>query len=151
VYTLPGPARGKLRLDASVHLADGEEVKLEGTFVCIHVKGYSFARVTHLDIEHELLDNLIPPKRGGLHEIRGFRGGIGIRLQREKEIEYRGKKLKPKRILVRCPLLNEILKNGQRTRTWVGGKFGGIYIGFRKPEVARMERLAERKFGISPP
>jgi hypothetical protein len=114
------------------------------------VKGYSLARVTHLDVEHELLDNLIPPKRGELHEIRGFEGGIEVRLQREKEVTYRGRKFRPKCIRVKCQLLNKILGDGQRTRTWVGGKFGGIYIGFRKPQIIRMERLAKEKFGVLP-
>jgi hypothetical protein len=27
------------------------------------------------------------------------------------------------------PFLIEVLKN-EKTRTWIGGKFGGIYIGF---------------------
>jgi hypothetical protein len=147
---LTGPARGKLGLEALVCLTDGEEVELEDSFVYIHVKGYSLARVTHLDIEHELLDNLIPPKRGALHEISGFKGGVEIRLQREKEIVHCGRRLRLKRILVKCLPMNEILKDGQRTRTWVGGKFGGIYIGFRKPQIVRMERLAKEKFGILP-
>lgn len=38
-------------------------IELKGE-VYTYVKGYSLARITHLDIEHEILDNLIPPKRG---------------------------------------------------------------------------------------
>ena len=148
---MTGPAEGKLGLSATVYLSsNGREVELENPFVCIHLKGYSLARVTHLDIEHELLDNLIPPKRGRLHEIRGVKGGIEIRLEREKEIEYRGSRFRPQHVQIRCPTLNEVLAQGQRTRTWVGGKFGGIYIGFRKPEIERMERIAREKYGIAP-
>jgi hypothetical protein len=138
-------------LDAIVHLVSGrEKIELGSPFVCIHVKGYSRARVTHLDVEHERLDNLIPPKHGGLHEIKGVKGGIEIRLEGTKEIEYRGRKLRPKSIFIECPVLNEILSPSQSTRTWVGGKFGGIYIGFRKPEIERMERVAKDEFGVVP-
>ena len=138
-------------MSAAVYLrSNGRRVELEDPFVCIHLKGYSLARVTHLDIEHELLDNLIPPKRGRLHEIRGIEGGIEIRLEHEKEIEYRGTKLMSKHVQIECPILNEVLDQGKRTRTWVGGKFGGIYIGFRKPEIERMERIAREKYGIAP-
>jgi len=146
---LTGPAEGKLGLDATVYLvSSGEKIELEDSFVCIHVKGYSRARVTHLDIEHDILDNLIPPKRGRFHDIKGVGGGIEIRLEGTKEIKYQGRRLKPQSILIRCPPLNEILSPGQSTRTWVGGKFGGIYIGFRKPEIERMERVAKDRFGI---
>ena len=138
-------------MSASVYLrSNGREVELEHPFVCIHLKGYSLARVTHLDVEHELLDDLIPPKRGWLHEIQGIEGGIEIRLEREKEVEYQGSRLRPQYVQIRCPTLNEVLAQSQRTRTWVGGKFGGIYIGFRKPEIERMERIAREKYGIAP-
>ena len=131
-------------------VSKGRKVELEDPFVCIHVKGYSLARVTHLDIEHERLDNLIPPKRGGLHRIEGVKGGIEIVLKRKKEIEYKGSRLKPERILVRCPTLNQILGPGRGTLTWVGGKFGGIYVGFRKPEIERMELIAKDEFKVRP-
>ena len=148
---ITGPSEGKLGLDATVYLvSNGDRIELEDAFVCIHLKGYSMARVTHLDIEHDILDNLIPPKRGGLHDIDGVRGGIEIKLEGKKEIEYRKGRLKPRSILIMCPTLNEVLELGRRTRTWVGGKFGGIYIGFRKPEIGKLERVAETEFGMRP-
>jgi hypothetical protein len=148
---LTGPAEGKLGLDATVYLiSDRGRIKLEDPFVCIHVKGYSRARVTHLDVEHDILDNLILPKSGRLHEIKGVKGGIEIRLEETKEIECQGQKLNPQSILISCPTLNEILSPSQSSRTWVGGKFGGIYIGFRKPEIERMEQVARDKFGMIP-
>ena len=138
-------------MDAIAYLiSNGERIELEDAFVCIHLKGYSLARVTHLDIEHDVLDNLIPPKRGRLHEIWGVRGGIQINLKGKKEIKYQGNMLKPQAVLIQCLILNKILMPGQGTRTWVGGKFGGIYIGFRKPEIQKMEEVAEKEFGIFP-
>ena len=46
--------------------------------------------------------------------------------------------------------LNQVLKPGEKTRTWVGGKYGGIYIGFRKAEVRKLENLALRLFNVGP-
>ncbi len=38
------------------------------------------------------------------------------------------------------------------TESWcfIGGKVGGIYIGFRKMFIERFERLAEELWGIKP-
>jgi hypothetical protein len=139
---MTGPALGKLKLEAEVFLEPGH-FKLEGASVFIHLKGYSLARVTHLDIEHECLDNLIPPKHGGLHRIEGVRDGISIRLKNPKEMDCGTIKF----VRVKCPYLNRVLKPGEVTMTWVGGKAGGIYIGFRKPQIASMEKLAREKLG----
>mgnify|MGYP001062037975 CR=1 FL=1 len=146
-----GPSEGKLGLGATVYLvSNGKRIELEDAFVCIHIKGYSLARVTHLDIEHDVLDNLIPPKRGRLHDIEGIKGGIEIKLEGKKEIEYRGNRTEPQTILIQCPTLNRVLRAGQSTRTWVGGKFGGIYIGFRKNDIGKLEKVAETEFGMRP-
>ena len=98
-----------------------------------------------MDIEHESLDNLLPPKHGGLHRVEGTVGGIFIRLRRPKDL--RGRMVE--RVAVRSSYLNHILKPGEATLTWVGGKYGGIYIGFRKPQIEAMERLASEKFGMT--
>jgi hypothetical protein len=135
---MTGPAVGKLKLEAEIFLEPGH-FKLDGASVFIHLKGYSLARVTHLDIEHEGLDNLIPPKHGGLHRIEGVRDGISIKLNPK---ETRGGSIR-----VKCPYLNSVLKPGEVTITWVGGKAGGIYIGFRKPQIALLEKLAREKLG----
>ena len=128
---MTGPAEGKLRIEASVILLRGNsKSRLENAEVYVHLKGYALARVTHLDIEHEALNGLLPPKGGRFLTVAGVDGGL--------EVRFNGV-----RLLVLSPLLNEVLKPGFRTRTWVGGKFGGIYIGFRKNEVSKLEKLAE--------
>lgn len=107
--------------------------------VYIHVKGYSLARVTHLDIEHEKLNGLLPAGGGKFLSITGTSEGITIKLEERWRF-----------LVVECELLKEILAPGRRTRTWVGGKEGGIYIGFRKPEVEKLEKIASERFGIKP-
>jgi len=127
---LTGPAEGKLPLECRVILyRDGEREVLEGAQVYIHLKGYALARVTHLDVEHEALNRIYPPRGGSFQAIVGVDGGLEIRLPRG-------------RIIVLNPLLNRVLAPGQVTRTWVGGKFGGIYVGFRKAEIGKLEELA---------
>jgi len=140
-----GRAEGKLELEkARVFLASNQnKVELEDATVFIHVKGYSLARVTHLDIEHEILDNIIPPKRGYFLRVEGIGDGIKIELEKPKEVEYKNKKLLVNSIAILHPYLKKILKS---TRTWVGGKFGGIYIGFRKEQIAKLEKIAKEKF-----
>ena len=147
---MAGEAFGKLKLvNTTVFLVSkNSKIKLKKPTVYIHLKGYAFARVTHLDIEHEIMDNIIPPKRGYFLNIHGIKGGIEIKV--EKEIKYEKKKFEVKRIEILHPLLNRILKEGEKTRTWVGGKFGGIYIGFKKKEVEKLEKIAEEEFRMKP-
>ena len=148
---MTGAAEGKLGLDSEVFLlTDKREMELEDVFVCIHLKGFSRARVTHLDVEHDLLDNLIPPKKGSLRNIEGIEGGIEIILEDRKEITYQGQKIKPYKLQIFSPMLNKVLEPRQKTRTWVGGKVGGIYIGFRKGEIGKLEEIAENGFNMYP-
>lgn len=122
---MTGPAYGKLPVAKAKILVNGK--KLDG-HVYIHVKGFARANVTHLDIEGRL-------RVQGFFTIKGIRGGIEI---------IAGKR----RIRVMHKLLNRVLKPGQRTRTWVGAKYGGIYIGFRKPQIAQLEKLARKEFSF---
>jgi len=133
---LTGPAEGKLPLKGEVYLCiNGESRLLEEASIYIHLKGYALARVTHLDIEHEALNGLIPPKHGKFLTVKGFENGIEIVL-REKP--------KPEKIRVVSPMLNLVLQPNQKTRTWVGGKIDGVYIGFRKPEIKKLEEIAKK-------
>jgi hypothetical protein len=87
---MSNPAEGKYDLTAEVYLSSiGKRVKLDNVFVYIHLKGYALARVTHLDIEHDVLDSIILPKRGSFLNIKGVKNGIEIELEIKKEIEYK--------------------------------------------------------------
>ena len=125
---MTAPAEGKLPLVASVYLNDEE---LDNAHVYVHLKGYSRATVTHLDVEHPSLVNLIPPKARVFIWIMGIENGILIRTEK-------GDKVK-----VIQPLLNNVLPQGEKTKTCVGGKFNGIFIGFRKRELTKLEAIAE--------
>lgn len=142
---MTGRAEGKLELEkARVFLVSNQnKIQLDNAIVFIHVKGYSLARVTHLDIEHDILDNIIPPKRGYFLTVEGIKDGIKIELEKPKEVEYKNKRLLVNSIMILHPYLKKIVKS---TRTWVGGKFGGIYIGFRKEQIAKLEKITKEKF-----
>jgi len=137
---LTGPAYGKISIPSEVFLvySNGKMVNLNDVSVYIHVKGYALARVTHLDLEHEALGKLLPQGGGKFLNIIGVDDGLEIHLNK-------GLKVK-----VKSQILTEVLKPGEKTRTWVGGKIGGIYIGFRKSEVRKLEKIAEEKFEIKP-
>jgi hypothetical protein len=94
-FTLPkmtGTAEGKLPLVANVYL---NEAELHNAHMYVHLKGYARATVTHLDIEHLSLFNLIPPKVRTFIWIMGIENGILIRTEKED------------RVKVLCPLLVE--------------------------------------------
>lgn len=125
---MTGPGEGKLALDAKV-LLNAEE--LPNVSVYIHLKGYSRATVTHLDIEHPKLNSIIPPKAKTSNWIIGIENGILIITSKEDKVQ------------ILYPLLNKVLQKGEKTRTLVGGKFGGIFIGFRKREISKLEEIAK--------
>ena len=129
---MSGPGLGKLLLENARVFIDDREIKAG---VYIHVKGFSLARVTHLDIENEELNNILRPKEGGFFSVYGINGGIEIKLEK-------------KRVRVLHEFLNDVLKKGEKTRTWVGGKEGGIYVGFKKDQIVKLENIAREKFGF---
>jgi len=148
---MTGPAAGKFPLKAEVFLLSGDKKKkVEDAVVYIHLRGYARARVTHLDIEHRALGKLIHRGMGNFLDIEGIKGGIIIQPKVERQIELHGKEIAVQGLAVLSPLLNEVLKEGETTRTWVGRKFDGIYIGFRRNEIAKLEGLAAREFGAEP-
>jgi len=124
---MTGPGEGKLALDARVYLNTEE---LANVNVYIHLKGYSRATVTHLDIEHPKLNSIIPPKAKTSNWIIGIENGILIITSKDDKVQ------------IIHPLLNKVLPRGEKTRTLVGGKFGGVFIGFRKREISKLEQIA---------
>jgi hypothetical protein len=147
---MSGPAYGKLELkNVKVYLrTKDKKFLLKDPIVYIHVKGYALARVTHLDIEHETLEKIILPKKGEFLSIHGIEDGIEIVLENLKEIEFKGKKIEVEKIEILHPFLTEVLGKNEKTRTWVGGKVGGIYIGFRKEQIEKLEAIVKERFNF---
>ncbi|RLF17902.1 MAG: hypothetical protein DRJ68_07220 [Thermoprotei archaeon] len=131
---MTGPGEGKLKLEAEVYV-NGEP--LLGADVYIHVKGYSLARVTHLDVEHEELNGFVKPKSGRFLKVMGVKHGL--RVEGRQWV-----------LVVKSKELEGLLGVGEETYAWVGGKFGGIYIGFKKKYVEKLEEKAWTLFGVRP-
>mgnify|MGYP000427391548 CR=1 FL=1 len=141
---MTGPAPGKLRVkDAKVILTTPAGIRrLDDAEVYIHVKGWTLARVTHLDIEHPELNNYLPLKITGYYPITGT--GWSLRVILDKLI-------KGLWIDVESELLSkEFIKYGEKSWVYLGSKIGGIFLGFRKEYVRRLEKIAEKYYGISP-
>lgn len=139
---------GKLRLDASTILMPCEK-KIDAE-VYIHLKGYARARVSHVDIEKIGLGKVIRRGRGNFLEVRGVENGLEVILREKRQIILDGEEIVVSSIVITCPLLNEIIEKEKSTRAWIGRKYDGIYIGFRRAELDRLEKLALEKFGIKP-
>jgi len=143
---------GKIRIDAEVYLVSQEEEKLKVVKapVYVHVKGYMRARVTHLDVEDRALGKIIPRGRGNMLAVRGVRGGIEIRPKRPAEIELGGSRIVVRSLEVLHPILSKMLTIGESTVTWVGRKYDGIYVGFKKAQIDQLEYLVQETYGVSP-
>lgn len=123
--TMTGPAEGKIPLSANVFLA-GKRI---AAIVYIHLKGYALARVTHLDIESPKLNlGLGKERKGDFFSIHGIDEGIQI-----PQLD----------LIVSCPRLSHVLNVGYKTRAWVGQKEDGIYIGFKKEHIIKLEKIAK--------
>jgi len=148
---MTGPAEGKLLLEgAKVQLLTNHgKVELDDSKVYIHVKGYSLARVTHLDIEHPILDKIIPPKRGKFLKIIGVKEGLRIELNEGRSLKINENDMTVYAIKVLHPFLEEVLTRNEQIVTWVGGKSGGIYIGFKKKQIEKLEEIARKNFNFN--
>ncbi len=120
---MTGPAEGKIPIRAKVFLK-GKKIDAN---VYIHLKNFAMAKVTHLDIESEEL-NLMKGK-GNFFTILGTADGMEIPSLKMKVVSRN----------------LGVLKNGEKTRTWIGQKIDGIYIGFRKEHIKILESIANKK------
>jgi len=129
-----GPGEGKLKIEAQVYV-NGE--LLRDVDVYVHVKGYSLARVTHLDIEHPDVNKYVKPHGGRFLKIVGIKGGFMV-----KDSSWV--------MIVKSTFLEDLLKIGEETYAWVGGKLGGMYIGFKKTYIEKLEEKAIKLYNIIP-
>jgi hypothetical protein len=147
---MPG-GPGKIGIDAEVYLVSQEEkLKVKEAHVYVHVKGYMRARVTHLDVENRVLGKIIHRGRGNMLEITGVQGGIAIRPKQLTEIDLGGSKISVHSLELLHPILNKVLKRGESTVTWVGRKYDGIYVGFKKLQIEKLEHIAKMTYGVTP-
>ncbi len=139
---MTGPGYGKLRVDdAIIRLytpAGTHEIDAD---VYIHVRGYSRARVTHLDIEHGDLNRLLPNCVKGFFPARGTGRGFVIDFSRF---------IKGFQLELESKLLSNLIPFSRSTWVYVGSKSGGIFIGFRKEFIEKLEYIAINVYGLAP-
>lgn len=127
---MTGPCRGKVPINI-VFQIDGRKIDCQAY---IHVKGYARANVTHLDLEGFKIEGL----ENGSPGVAIGRGDH-ITIITSREIKINGIKSKKLRIYG----LN-LLKKGEKMGIWLGVKEGGLYIGFKKEGIKRLEEIARK-------
>ncbi len=126
---MTGPCKGKIPIDVKLEV-DNKQIPCQGY---VHVKGYARANVTHLDLEGFNIQGL---ERGSPGVAIGRGDHITIILMNEAIIGG----IKTKKI--RIAGLN-LLKKGEKMGIWMGVKEGGLYVGFKKEGVKRLEEIAK--------
>jgi len=143
---LTGPGIGKILLDTKIFIGNKRKlVEIEGE-IYLHLKGYSLARITHLDIESPILNKIIPPKKH-IYGILQVDDIFKVHLRNKFYIE--DLELVVDRIVLKCSELVSILRPVLREWVYVGGKWGGIFIGFKKREILKLEEFGKRHLHIA--
>lgn len=137
---MTGAGEGKIALDAEVYLG-GRKICCK---VYLHVKGYSLARVTHIDVESDILNEAVSPRASTY--ATAYTQGSALRVRFREPIRLSSGAVEE--LVVECPLLAQAL-GPMRGVLYVGGKEGGIFIGFRREQIRRLEELATR-MGVPP-
>ena len=131
-------------IDTVVEIVIGSSIEVvEDAEVYLHIKGWSRAFVTHLDVESPRMNQVIArPRQGFYAKWRYLPIGLVVDAARA---------LKPCILRIKnCSLFNEVFTIGEESWCFVGGKVGGIFIGFRRDVIARLEDAAKRLWGIEP-
>ncbi|MCY0850680.1 transferase [Sulfuracidifex metallicus] len=118
---------GKIPIDDAKVYLDGS--LLLDAKVYVHIKGYSRARVTHVDVEHQSLKKVILPRHSDYPSVKW-----GSRV----EISVKGHV-----IVIESETLGKIIK--MDGNLYVGGKGKGIFLGFHKDQIRSLESFGESK------
>ncbi len=140
---MTGPGPGKIPLDAVVELVIGSSTLRIDAEVYLHVKGWSRAFVTHIDVESPQMNELVARPKQGFYARAVYRP-IGLVIDAARAIKPCLIRLREK------TLLPKVFPLGTETWCFVGGKYGGIFSGFRKEFVSKMESLAKELWGVEP-
>ncbi len=148
---MTGPGPGKIPLeDAEVYLiTDRGSIRLDNAVVYIHLKGYSRARVTHLDIEYPNLENLLS-SGGGYLEIYNVSDMIRIKLRRNCRLSIQGRLVRVYGLVVKHSAFRDLIEDRSYIVTWVGSKHDGIYIGFKREIIKKLEEIAFKISNLTP-
>ena len=136
---MTGPGEGKIPLKAKV-LVGSRELSCD---VYLHVKGYSRARVTHVDVECDEINEAVP--RGAHAYATAYTRGGELRVHFREPLKTSSY---ARELRAQCPELAAALAP-MRDAAYVGGKEGGIFIGFGRVHIQKLEALATN-LGVQP-
>lgn len=126
---MTGPAEGKIPVDIKLKVKD----RVFKVSSYIHLKGFSNAKVTHLDVED--LD-INADSEGFFVKIIPVKNGFVIIAPSDITIDG---------VRTRKVILEGlgIIRPNERQIAWFGVKVRGFYLGFRKEIISRLEKLCE--------
>lgn len=147
---MTGPGIGKILVDDAkcFLICRDDRVELEDAEIYIHIRGYSYARVTHLDIEHPLLNEIISPRKGFFLKIINYNDIIKIVLDQYKQLRYRDKICTVLYIEILSSVFKNLIYPRKYIVTWVGGKYGEVYIGFKREQIKKLEYIVREIYGF---
>jgi len=142
---MTGPGPGKISVKAKVTLkVEGLAIPLRPCSVYIHVKGYSRARVTHIDIESAKANEILREGEGVYVTILHFKGGFAVRPR--ARLYVNGRRLAELTVKWEGP---ELVRPGGSSVGFMGGKADGIYLGLKRELIAKLEGYA-KGLGVPP-
>ncbi len=144
---MTGPAPGKIPLDIDVKLCSRNRCVNIECDVYLHLKGYSLARVTHLDLENSILNQIVPPRHAIYRPFKVYDNILRINLGKKYVLRELG--IVANYIRLDGKVLSEIFNSGTHSWVYIGGKYGGIFLGFRKQQIIALEEYAA-KLGYYP-
>ncbi len=144
---MTGPAPGKLRLKARVLLYSSKRCVEIPCDVYLHVKGWSLARVTHLDLESPLLNEIMPPGGHTYCPIKFENSVLRVKLREPAYSKALG--ILVREIRVESEDLASAIPSGTSSWAYLGGKAGGVFLGLRREIIAKLEDFA-RSLGVEP-
>jgi len=138
-----GPSPGKIPLEAIVELISGSRKEQIDAEVYLHIKGWSRALVTHIDVESPKLNSIITEPRQGFYARCIYKPStlfiIALQAIRPCVIRIQENMVFPR-----------VFRSSGMTWCYIGGKDGGIYVGLRKEFIERFEDVARRVWGVEP-
>jgi len=143
---MTGPGEGKIPIEANVALSYMGKRTYFDCEVYLHVKGHSLARVTHVDVESPVLNEILRPKESLYVPFKVVNDEITIYFR--KVYYVKSLKVFANSLVIKNRDLAEVLKRGP-FKTYVGGKVGGVFLGFHKEVIRRLEEFAS-KLGVTP-
>lgn len=144
---MTGPAAGKIRLRGNVALATANKMINLDCEIYLHVKGHSLARVTHVDLENKIFSKILPPKRSLYATFKIKNSKVVISLKQPIYVD--SFQMEIYKIIIYSPELAGILGPGEFSYVYIGGKYQGILLGFKRKYIKKLESYAV-KLGVKP-